>query len=55
MHYMESNKEESDYSKLRELYANLSFDEKYKWVIKAVSAAPDKSVIPFEICLIWSN
>lgn len=55
MHYMESNKEESDYSKLRELYANLSFDEKYKWVIKAVSAVPDHSVIRFENCLTWSK
>lgn len=30
-----------DTSKLRENYANLSLDEKYKYVVKAVSLAPD--------------
>lgn len=45
MLYADSKKlEESDYSILRENYANLSIDEKYKWVIKAVSEAHDKSV-----------
>lgn len=43
MFYAESKKgEETDYSKLREAYANLSLEEKYKWVIKAVSEAQDK-------------
>lgn len=26
---------------MRELYTDLSFDEKYKWVVKAVSLAPE--------------
>lgn len=30
-----------DTSKLREKYAKLSFDEKYKYVVKAVGLAPD--------------
>lgn len=33
--------EESDFNKLREKYANMSMEEKYKWVIKAVSLAPE--------------
>lgn len=50
MLYAESKKsEESNYSKLRENYANLSFEEKYKWVIKAVSEAQDKSVSKISI------
>lgn len=45
MLYTESKKlEESDYSKLREQYNNLSIDEKYKLIIKAVSEAQDRSV-----------
>lgn len=45
MLYAESKKlEESDHGKLRQEYSNLSLDEKYKWVIKAVSEAQDRSV-----------
>lgn len=33
--------EDVDTSKLREKYANLSLDEKYKYVVKAISLAPD--------------
>lgn len=33
--------EDVDTSKLREKYAHLSLDEKYKYVVKAVSLAPD--------------
>ncbi|XP_031617332.1 nucleolar transcription factor 1-B-like isoform X2 [Contarinia nasturtii] len=44
MLYAESKKsEEIDYSTLRESYTNMALDEKYKWVIKAVSEAQDGS------------
>lgn len=40
MLYCESKKhEETNFTKLREMYTNLPFEEKYKWVIKAVSEA----------------
>lgn len=40
MLYCESKKhEETNCTKLREMYTNLSFEDKYKWVIKAVSEA----------------
>lgn len=43
--YASSKKlEESDFKKLRENYANLSLDEKYDWITKAIDEAPDKSV-----------
>lgn len=41
MLYAESHPAETDYSKLREDYANLTLDEKYKLVNKAVSLAPE--------------
>lgn len=44
MLYLEDAKlenEDVDTSKLREKYANLSLDEKYKYVVKAVGLAPD--------------
>lgn len=53
MLYAESKKlEESDYTKLREHYNNLPIDEKYKLVIKAVSAAQDRSVRIYDIAVI---
>lgn len=36
--------EHNDLSTLREAYANLSLDEKYKWVVKAVSEAQNSDV-----------
>lgn len=44
MLYLDDAKSENkdvDTSQLREKYANLSLDEKYKYVVKAVGLAPD--------------
>lgn len=52
MLYAESKQsDEQDHNKLRESYTNLSLDEKYKWVVKAVSEAQNASVsllLPFK-------
>lgn len=48
MLYCENNKsDDTDYAKLRENYANLTIDEKYKWVLRAVSDAQDGKVSIF--------
>lgn len=41
MLYFESQHGVSDHSKLREEYANMSIDQKYEWVVKAVRLAPE--------------
>lgn len=38
--YAEHHQTEGDFNQLRDQYANLSIDDKYKWVIKAVALAP---------------
>lgn len=39
--YAESQKSESDHINLREEYNNMSVDQKYEWIVKAVRQAPE--------------
>lgn len=39
--YAESQKSESDHINLREEYTNMSVDQKYDWIVKAVRQAPE--------------
>lgn len=39
--YAESQKSESDHANLRQEYNNMSVDQKYDWIVKAVRQAPE--------------
>lgn len=50
--YAEHHQIDGDHSQLRDQYTNLSIDEKYKWVIKAVSLAPVHSIETYSMKII---
>lgn len=39
--YVESHNSECDHAKLRGEYTNMSVDQKYEWIVKAVRLAPE--------------
>lgn len=41
MLYVDSQKSGRNYNELREDYVNLSMDQQYEWIVKAVELAPD--------------
>lgn len=41
MLYIDSQESERNYSELQAEYANLSIDQQYEWIVKAVELAPD--------------